>query len=88
MTLIWGQSDQGEKTTGRDPRVLPRIVVYDSVLTITMPPRFTAASGMNASAHAVESLSAPDRNRRRSPMKPSARWRTAFLVRSGSRTTR
>jgi len=60
MTLIWGQSDQGKKTTGRDPRVLPRIVVYDPALTVSMPPELTAASGMNALAHAVESLYAPD----------------------------
>jgi maleylacetate reductase len=60
MTPIWGQSDHGEKTTGRDSRVLPRIVVYDSILTITMPPLLTAASGMNALGHAVESLYAPD----------------------------
>jgi maleylacetate reductase len=60
MTPIWGQSDQGEKTTGRDPRVLPRVVVYDPALTISMPPDLTAASGMNALAHAVESLYAPD----------------------------
>jgi len=60
MTPIWGQSDQGEKVTGRDPRVLPRIVVYDPVLTISMPPDLTAASGMNALAHAIESLYAPD----------------------------
>jgi maleylacetate reductase len=60
MTPIWGQSDQGEKTTGRDPRVLPRIVVYDPALTVSMLPELTAASGMNAVAHAVESLYAPD----------------------------
>ena len=60
MTPIWGQSDQGEKTTGRDPRVLPIIVVYDPGLTITMSPQLTAASGMNALAHAVEALYAPD----------------------------
>jgi maleylacetate reductase len=60
MTPIWGQSDQGEKITGRDLRVLPRIVVYDPVLTVSMPPELTAASGMNALAHAVESLYAPD----------------------------
>ena len=40
--------------------MLPRIVVYDPVLTISMPPELTAASGMNALAHAVESLYAPD----------------------------
>jgi maleylacetate reductase len=60
MTPIWGQSDQDEKTTGRDSRVLPRIVVYDPALTLSMPPELTAASGMNALAHAVESLYAPD----------------------------
>ena len=60
MTPIWGQTDHGEKTTGRDPRVLPRLVVYDPVLTISMPADLTAASGMNALAHALESLYAPD----------------------------
>jgi maleylacetate reductase len=60
MTSIWGQSDEGGKTTGRDPRVLPRVVVYDPVLTVSMPAELTATSGMNALAHAVESLYAPD----------------------------
>jgi maleylacetate reductase len=60
MTPIWGETDHGEKKTGRDPVVLPRIVVYDPVLTISMPADLTAASGMNALAHAVESLYAPD----------------------------
>ena len=60
MTPIWGQSDQGGKTTGRDPQVLPRIAVYDPALTVSMPAELTAASGMNALAHAVESLYAPD----------------------------
>jgi maleylacetate reductase len=60
MTPIWGQTDHGEKTTGRDPRVLPRLVVYDPLLTISMPADLTAASGMNALAHALESLYAPD----------------------------
>jgi maleylacetate reductase len=40
--------------------VLPRTVVYDPALTVSMPAEFTAASGMNALAHAVESLYAPD----------------------------
>jgi len=60
MTPIWGQSDQGEKITGRDPRVLPRIVIYDPALTTSMPPELTAASGMNALAHGLEALYAPD----------------------------
>jgi alcohol dehydrogenase class IV len=60
MTPIWGQSDQGGKTTGRDPQVLPRIVVYDPALTVSMPAELTAASGMNALAHAIEALYARD----------------------------
>ena len=60
MTPIWGQSDQGGKTTGRDPQVLPRSVVYDPAITVSMPAELTAASGMNALAHSVESLYAPD----------------------------
>jgi maleylacetate reductase len=60
MTPIWGRTDRGRKTTGRDPRVLPRVVVYDPTLTLSMPAEVTAASGMNALAHAVESLYAPD----------------------------
>lgn len=60
MTPIWGQSDQSGKTTGRDSQVLPRVAVYDPTLTRSMPAELTAASGMNALAHAVESLYAPD----------------------------
>jgi maleylacetate reductase len=60
MTPIWGLTDRRGKTTGRDVAVLPRTVVYDPELTVSLPPDITAASGMNALAHAVESLYAPD----------------------------
>jgi len=60
MTPIWGQSEGQRKTTGRDPRVLPRTAIYDPELTLGMPADLTAVSGMNAIAHAVESLYAPD----------------------------
>ena len=36
------------------------LAVYDPTLTLSMPAELTAASGMNALAHAVESLYAPD----------------------------
>src|SRR5262245_65202374 len=39
MTPIYGVTDRGVKTTGRDPRVLPQAVVYDPALTLTLPPR-------------------------------------------------
>ena len=60
MTSIWGLTDTNGKTTGRDPRVLPRTVVYDPELTTSLPADTTAASGMNALAHALEAGYAPD----------------------------
>ena len=56
MTPIWGITAAGAKTTGRDPGVRPRTVVYDPLLTLSLPPAFTAASGLNAAAHCVEAL--------------------------------
>ncbi|WP_331772969.1 maleylacetate reductase (plasmid) [Embleya sp. NBC_00888] len=60
MTTIWGLTDAGRKTTGRDPRVLPVTVVYDPQLTVTLPPALSVTSGMNALAHSAEALYAPD----------------------------
>lgn len=60
MTTIWGISANGFKATGRDPRVLPRTVLYEPALTLSLPPAVTAASGMNALAHGMEALYAHD----------------------------
>lgn len=62
MTPIYGLTEGGLKTTGRDPRVLPKTVIYDPSLTLTLPAALSAASGMNAIAHCVEALYAPDGN--------------------------
>ncbi|WP_349257033.1 maleylacetate reductase [Salinisphaera sp.] len=62
MTPIYGITDHGEKTTGRDPRVLPRTVLYDVDLTLTLPVELSMTSGLNAIAHAAEGLYAPDAN--------------------------
>ena len=48
------------KRTGRDPRALPRVVVYDPELTTSMPRHVTATSGLNAVAHCVEALYSRD----------------------------
>ena len=60
MTPVWGLTEGGAKRTGRDIRVLPRSVVYDPELTLTLPASLSVTSGMNAIAHAVEGLYAPD----------------------------
>ena len=62
MTDILGETAEGKKTTRRDPGILPEVVIYDVALTLGLPPAMTATSGMNALAHAVEALYAPDRN--------------------------
>jgi maleylacetate reductase len=62
MTPVWGLTEDARKTTGRDPRVLPRTVLYDPELTVSLPADVSAASGLNALAHAVEAFWAPGAN--------------------------
>src|SRR6185295_14331765 len=62
MTTIWGVSEGKAKKTGRDPKVLPRVVIYDPQLTLELPPAISAASGVNAMAHCAEALYAHDGN--------------------------
>jgi maleylacetate reductase len=59
-TPILGQTELGRKTIQRTLKVLPKVIIYDVALTLTLPPRQTVASGMNAIAHAVEALYAND----------------------------
>ena len=62
MTPIYGLTEGGIKKTGRDRRVLPRTVLYDPALTLTLPAKIAGPSGMNAIAHCVEGLYAQDAN--------------------------
>jgi alcohol dehydrogenase class IV len=62
MTPILGETKDGAKTTLKDAKVLPKAVLYDVDLTLTLPPSIVAASGMNAIAHAIEALYAEERN--------------------------
>ena len=62
MTPIYGITERGVKKTGRDRKVLPRTVIYDVNLTLSLPPGISGPSGMNAMAHCVEALYAEDAN--------------------------
>ncbi len=62
MTSIYGVTDGGVKRTGRDRKVLPRVVLYDPALTVGLPAKISGPSGMNALAHCVEALYAQDAN--------------------------
>jgi maleylacetate reductase len=58
-TNVWGLTEGGRKTTGIDPRVLPRSIVYDASLTLGLPVPMSVASGINALAHCIDSMWAP-----------------------------
>ncbi len=58
-TNVWGLTDDEVKTTGVDPRVLPRSVVYDASLMLSLPVEMSVASGLNALAHCVDSMWGP-----------------------------
>ena len=62
MTPIYGITEGGLKKTGKDPRVLPRTVIYDPELTYGLPVPMSVTSGINAIAHAAEGLYSVDGN--------------------------
>ena len=62
MTPIYGLTENRMKRTGKDAKVLPRTVIYDPDLTLTLPVGLSITSGMNAIAHAAEGLYAKDGN--------------------------
>lgn len=56
MTPVYGLTENGRKKTGRSRDVLPRVVIYDSELTFSLPASVTAPSAINALAHCVEAF--------------------------------
>jgi maleylacetate reductase len=59
-TPVWGLTEGARKTTGTDRAVLPRAIVYDATLTMSLPVDLSVASGLNALAHCVDSMWGPD----------------------------
>jgi maleylacetate reductase len=62
MSSSWSIGAGPDRMAGDCDDSLPLTVIYDPDLTLTLPPRTSAASGMNAMAHAVETLYGPDLN--------------------------
>jgi maleylacetate reductase len=62
VTSIVGETAEGKKVTRTDPLILPRTVIYDVNLTLSLPPDISGTSAINAAAHAVEALYAQDRD--------------------------
>ncbi len=62
MTPVWGMTTASRKETGNDRTVLPKAVVYDPELTVSLPAFITGPSAINAMAHCVEAFYAPGAN--------------------------
>ena len=62
MAARWYVGVADKRMSGNDVACLPATAIYDPELTLDLPPRTSAASGMNAMAHAVESLYGIDTN--------------------------
>jgi maleylacetate reductase len=60
MTPLWGETFEGTKTTGTDAAVVPRAVIYDPELTVSLPVGSSVTSAFNAMAHAAEALYSPE----------------------------
>ncbi len=61
-TNVWGLTEGASKTTGVAEVVLPQCVIYDASLTTSLPVATSVASGLNALAHCIDSMWAPNRN--------------------------
>jgi len=66
LTAVYGithtDGETPRKVTVSDPKIAPKLIVYDPDLTLDLPPEITAASGINALAHCVEAIYSQRRN--------------------------
>jgi len=62
MAARWYIGVAENRIDGESMAALPATAIYDPELTLDLPPAVSAASGMNAMAHAVESLYGIDTN--------------------------
>jgi maleylacetate reductase len=60
ITPVYGVTREvdgvSNKITVSDPKIPPKLVLYDPLLTLDLPPRATAGTGVNAVAHCIEAL--------------------------------
>jgi alcohol dehydrogenase class IV len=66
MTPVYGVTSHEEggsrKATVTDPKVAPKLIIYDPTLTLDLAPEMTASTGTNALAHCIEALYSITRN--------------------------
>jgi maleylacetate reductase len=62
LTPFNAVTDRGQKVQRRDLAMVPAAIVYDPDLTLSLPMSVTGPSMMNAIAHAIEGMYAPETN--------------------------
>jgi maleylacetate reductase len=62
VTWVFGVTADGVKVPKYNRNVLPRAVIYDPSMLLTLPKGVVVCSGINAIAHAVEALYSPQIN--------------------------
>ena len=62
MTNVWGMTEGGRKSTGRDNKVVPTFAIYDPELTLDLPAAISGPSGINAMAQAVANVTTQSPN--------------------------
>jgi alcohol dehydrogenase class IV len=66
LTPVYGITEhvdgQARKVTVSDVRIVPKLIIYDPLLTLDLPPELTASTGINALAHCIEALYSITRN--------------------------
>jgi len=64
LTPFFGMTDVAarRKSGGGGPTTAPLAAIYDPVVTLDMPPRVSAETGMNALAHGIECAYSPTRS--------------------------
>ncbi len=66
MTPVYGITQHTDglarKITVTDSKITPKLVIYDPLLTLSLPPTITASTGINALAHCIEALYSVTRN--------------------------
>lgn len=62
MAAVIANPAQNVKMQFTSPLILPKVAVLDPVMTMSMPPKITAATAMDALTHAVEAYIGPQKN--------------------------
>jgi alcohol dehydrogenase class IV len=60
--ITYKNDGAARKVTLTDAKITPKLVIYDPLLTLNLPPEVTASTGINALAHCIEALYSITRN--------------------------